>query len=129
MEKNSAVIKPVAHIYTDFKEKFGIPRQSGLSPSSRGKIVFEPEYRNPDAIRGIDGFSHLWLIFDFSECHTDGCSLTVRPPRRSIRKPLAVPAEQPRSVLGQTCRRRKNRNRRHCALGRRRGPFRRHSDL
>lgn len=81
MEKNSAVIKPVAHIYTDFKEKFGVPRQSGLSPSSRGKIVFEPEYRNPDAIRGIDGFSHLWLIFDFSECHTDGCSLTVRPPR------------------------------------------------
>lgn len=74
-------IKPVAKIYTAFKEKFGIPRQSGRGKNLYGKIVFEPEYNNPDAIRGIEGFSHLWLIFDFSLNHREGFSPTVRPPR------------------------------------------------
>ncbi len=74
-------IKPIARIRTDFKEKFGIPRQSGRVNSLTAKIVFEPEYRNPDALRGIDGFSHLWLIFDFSLSHSDKFSPTVRPPR------------------------------------------------
>jgi len=74
-------IEPIAYIRTDFKEKFGIPRQSGRAPSLRGKIIFLTKYRNPEALRGIEGFSHLWLLFDFSEAHRDGWSPTVRPPR------------------------------------------------
>ena len=60
------IIDPIAYIRTEFSEKFGIPRQSGLAGSFRGKIVFEPEYRNPDALRGMQDFSHLWLIWEFS---------------------------------------------------------------
>ena len=74
-------MKVIAHIQTDFKDKFGIPRQSGRVPSLLGRIVFEEEYRNPDALRGIEGFSHLWLIFDFSKSHREDWSPTVRPPR------------------------------------------------
>lgn len=74
-------IKPIAKIYTSFKEKFGIPRQSGRGKNLIGKIVFEPEFRNADALRAIEGFSHLWLIFDFSQNHREGFSPTVRPPR------------------------------------------------
>lgn len=74
-------MKPIAYIRTDFNEKFGIPRQSGRVPQLVGRVVFEPDYRHPDALRGIDGFSHLWLIFDFSEAHRDTWSATVRPPR------------------------------------------------
>ncbi len=75
-------IKPIAHIYTDFPEKFGIPRQSGLARSLRGRIVFEPEYRNPDAFRGLDGFSHIWLIWEFSANRTTSpWQPVVRPPR------------------------------------------------
>ena len=78
---DSLTIRPVARIYTDFKEKFGIPRQSGRAPSAEGRIVFEREFRVPEALRELDGFSHLWLIFDFSEAHRGGWSPTVRPPR------------------------------------------------
>ena len=74
-------IEPIAHIETDFKETFGIPRQSGYVEGCMGKIVFKPEYRNPDALRGLEGFSHIWLIFDFSENHRDGWDPMVRPPR------------------------------------------------
>ncbi len=74
-------INPIAHIHTDFKEKFGIPCQSGRVKELTAKIVFEPEFRMPDAIRGIEGFSHLWLLFDFSLSHTNKFSPTVRPPR------------------------------------------------
>ena len=70
----------IARIYTDFKEKFGIPRQSGLA-KTRGRIVFEPKYRNPDALRGIEGYSHLWLIWQFSEAASEDWRPTVRPPR------------------------------------------------
>ncbi|MBQ4120992.1 MAG: tRNA (N6-threonylcarbamoyladenosine(37)-N6)-methyltransferase TrmO [Clostridia bacterium] len=73
-------IYSIAHIRTDFKEKFGIPRQSGRV-ETLGKIVFAPEYRSPEALRGIERFSHLWLIFDFSLAHREGFSPTVRPPR------------------------------------------------
>jgi tRNA-Thr(GGU) m(6)t(6)A37 methyltransferase TsaA len=75
------ILRPVAHIYNDYKEKFGIPRQSGRANSVRSKIIFEKEYRHPEALRGIDGFSHLWLLFDFSKAHKDEFSPTVRPPR------------------------------------------------
>lgn len=78
-------LKPVAHIHTDFPEKFGLPRQSLIVPELTGKIVFEEEYRSPDALRGIEGFSHLWLLWGFSESFAsgknDGFSPTVRPPR------------------------------------------------
>lgn len=83
-------IKPIAHIETDFKEKFGIPRQSGRVEESIGKIVFEPEYRIPEAIRGIEEFSHLWLIFDFSKNHREEFSPTVRPPRLGGNKRVGV---------------------------------------
>ena len=83
-------IKPVAYIKTDFKEKFGIPRQSGRVKSLLATIVFEKEFRNPDAIREIEGFSHLWLIFDFSLAHKDAPSLTVRPPRLGGNRQVGV---------------------------------------
>ena len=74
-------VKVIARIQSDFPEKFGIPRQSGLVPALRAKIVFEPEFRNDDALRGIAGFSHLWLIWQFSAAVRDTWSPTVRPPR------------------------------------------------
>ncbi|MBR5546373.1 MAG: tRNA (N6-threonylcarbamoyladenosine(37)-N6)-methyltransferase TrmO [Clostridia bacterium] len=74
-------IKVIAHIVNDYDTKFGVPRQSGLVNSSVASIVFEPEYRNPDALRGMDGFSHLWLIWQFSEAVREDWSPTVRPPR------------------------------------------------
>ena len=76
------IINPIAYIRTEFSEKFGIPRQSGLAASLRGTVVFEPEYRNADALRGLEGFSHLWLIWEFSANTTKGeWQPTVRPPR------------------------------------------------
>lgn len=74
-------MKVIARIKSDFKEKFGIPRQSGLVPQTRAQIIFEPEYRSPDALRGIEGYSHLWLIWSFSKSEREGWSPTVRPPR------------------------------------------------
>ena len=74
-------MKIIALARSDFKEKFGIPRQSGLVPQTRARIVFEPEYRNPDALRGLEGFSHLWIIWQFSEAVRADWSPTVRPPR------------------------------------------------
>ncbi len=80
-EKNAVLFEPVAYAHTDFKEKFGIPRQSGRVPLC-ARIVFEPKYRNPDALRGIEGYSHLWLLWHFSEAKGDGSFRpTVRPPR------------------------------------------------
>ena len=74
-------MKIIAHIYTDFKTKFGLPRQSGLVDAIKGKIVFEPEYRNADAFRGLEDFSHIWLIWQFSEAVRENWSPTVRPPK------------------------------------------------
>ena len=74
-------LKTIAHIHTAFPTKFGIPRQSGLAPSLLAQIIFEPDYQNPDAVRGLEGFSHLWLIWQFSECLRPTWSPTVRPPR------------------------------------------------
>ncbi len=71
----------IARIDTDFPTKFGIPRQSGVVEQLQGRIVFAPEYRNPDALRGIEGFSHLWLVWQFSEAVRETWSPTVRPPR------------------------------------------------
>lgn len=99
-------ISPVAFIRTDFKDKFGIPRQSGRAKSLKGEIVFCDEFKNPDALREIEGFSHLWLIFDFSLAHREGFFPTVRPPRLGGNKKVGVFASRspfrPNS-LGLSC--------------------------
>ena len=74
-------IRPIAHMVSDFPEKFGIPRQAGVVKELESIVVFAPEYRDPEALRGIEGFSHLWLIWQFSESVTETFSPTVRPPR------------------------------------------------
>ena len=75
------MMKPIAHIRCDFPDKFGIPRQSGLIDSLKAEIIFEPDYRNPDAFRGLADYSHVWLIWGFSESIRHQWSPTVRPPR------------------------------------------------
>ena len=80
MEEQHAM-KVIARIRSDFTEKFGIPRQSGLVEALEACIVFEPEYRNPDAVRGMEGFSHIWLIWQFSRAVRANWNPTVRPPR------------------------------------------------
>ena len=82
-------LKIIAKICTDFKDKFGIPRQSGIAKTV-GRIVFEPEYRVREALRGIEGYSHLWLLWGFSEARRDGWSPTVRPPRLGGNKRMGV---------------------------------------
>ena len=74
-------LSPIAYIHTEFSEKFGVPRQSGLAGSLCGTVVFEPGYRSPEALRGLDGFSHLWLIWGFSANRHGEWQPTVRPPR------------------------------------------------
>ncbi len=83
-------IKQIAHIENDFHSKFGIPRQSGLVKSMMSQIVFEPEFRNNESLRGIEGYSHLWLIWQFSEAVRDSWSPTVRPPRLGGNKRVGV---------------------------------------
>lgn len=74
-------MKTIAHIHTDFSAKFGIPRQSGLVKELQGIIEFEPEYRQPEAVRGLDGFNYIWLLWEFSENKREKWSATVKPPR------------------------------------------------
>lgn len=74
-------IKPIAHIHTDFPQKFGLPRQSGLIEELEGRIVFEKEYRDPEAVRGIEGYDYLWLLWGFEVGEDEGFRPTVRPPR------------------------------------------------
>ena len=100
-----AEITPVATIYTPFPGKFGIPRQSGLA-DTEGKIVFEPAFRSPEAVRGIEGFSHLWLIWGFSEAKREGNRLTVRPPRLGGNERVGVFASRSPyrpNALGLSC--------------------------
>ncbi len=102
-------IEPIAHIRTDFKDKFGIPRQSGRVNELAGTVIFEPKYRNPDALREIESFSHLWLIFGFSMANRENSgtwSPTVRPPRLGGNRKVGVFASRspfrPNS-LGLSC--------------------------
>ncbi len=99
-------IKPVAYIHTDFKDKFGIPRQSGRVKELFGTIVFRDEFKHPDALRGIDEYSHLWLIFGFSKANYKEKTMTVRPPRLGGNKRIGVFASRspyrPNS-LGLSC--------------------------
>ena len=103
----------VARIHSDFSEKFGIPRQSGLVKELEAEIVFETEYRSPEAVRGLEEFSHIWLLWEFSQARREGWSPTVRPPRlggnrraqglfrrracaRPARSPGPAPSRRPR---------------------------------
>ncbi|MBQ7796570.1 MAG: tRNA (N6-threonylcarbamoyladenosine(37)-N6)-methyltransferase TrmO [Lachnospiraceae bacterium] len=90
MEANGRFFHVIARIHTDFPTKFGIPRQSGLITDLKAEIVFEPEYRNADALRGIEEFSHIWLIWEFSEAVRESWSPTVRPPRLGGNKRMGV---------------------------------------
>ena len=87
--ESKLTLKKIATIRTDFSEKFGIPRQSNLA-DTRGEILFEAEYRNPDAVRGLEEYSHLWLIWEFSESVRETWSPTVRPPRLGGNKRIGV---------------------------------------
>lgn len=83
-------MKPIARVETLYPEKFGVPRQSRLAPSAPARLIFEPEYRNPDCVRGLEGFSHVWLLWEF---HANGSSAwrpTVRPPRLGGNERLGV---------------------------------------
>lgn len=83
-------VKIIARIHTDFNEKFGIPRQSNLIPELQGRIVFEPEFRSAEAVRGLEGYDYLWLIWQFSEAVRDSWSPTVRPPRLGGNRRMGV---------------------------------------
>ncbi|MGN0447939.1 MAG: tRNA (N6-threonylcarbamoyladenosine(37)-N6)-methyltransferase TrmO [Acutalibacteraceae bacterium] len=83
-------MKPIAYIKTDFKEKFGIPRQSGLINECKGKIVFLKEYSVPEAFRGLENFSHIWVLWEFSEAKRESRSPTVRPPLLGGNKRMGV---------------------------------------
>ena len=83
-------MKIIARIQTDFPDKFGIPRQSGLVQELQGKIVFEPEFRSPEAVRGLEAFSHIWLLWQFSKSNKAQWSPTVRPPRLGGDKRVGV---------------------------------------
>lgn len=83
-------MKIIAHIKSDFSTKFGIPRQSGLVDELEASIIFEPEFRIPEALRELDGYSHIWLIWQFSECADKEWSPTVRPPRLGGNKRVGV---------------------------------------
>lgn len=89
MEQQEAV-KVIAHLRSDFTTKFGVPRQSGLVGELEGRVVFCPPYRDPEALRGLEGFSHLWLIWGFSQARREGWSPTVRPPRLGGNKRMGV---------------------------------------
>ncbi len=80
----------IARMHSDFDQKFGIPRQSGLVEELESTIVFEPEFRNPDALRGLEGFSHLWIVWEFSRARRETWSPTVRPPRLGGNQRLGV---------------------------------------
>ena len=83
-------MKIIARIETDFPEKFGIPRQSGLVEELKGTIVFEPEYRKPEALKGLEGYNYIWLLWQFEGVERDNWSVTVRPPRLGGNKHMGV---------------------------------------
>ena len=87
--ESSVSLRIVAHIHTDFPNKFGIPRQSGLADTP-GTVIFLPAYRNPEALRGMEDYSHLWLLWHFSEAQREGWSPTVRPPRLGGNRRMGV---------------------------------------
>ena len=106
--EETCVLRPIAHVHSEFPGKFGIPRQSGVVPELRSELIFTPEFRNPDALRGIEGFDRLWLIWEFSaNRRADGAAAEARgqDARGRVRHALAVPAEPARHVLRRPDRR------------------------
>ena len=100
------VIRPIAHIRCDLGEKFGVPRQAGIVEELEGHIVFEPAYRREEALRGLEGFSHIWLIWQFSRAVREDWSPTVRPPRLGGNKRVGVFATRSPfrpNALGLSC--------------------------
>ena len=100
------VLRPIAHVHSEFPGKFGIPRQSGVVPELRSELIFTPEFRNPDALRGIEGFDRLWLIWEFSANRRASWSPTVRPPRLGGNTRLGVFATRSPfrpNPLGMSC--------------------------
>ena len=100
------VIRPIAHIESDFPEKFGIPRQAGIAEACQARLIFEEGFRDPEALRGIEGFSHLWLIWQFSENLRQDFSPTVRPPRLGGNRRMGVFATRSPfrpNALGLSC--------------------------
>ena len=103
---NEYTLKTIAKIKSDFPEKFGIPRQAGIVPALEATVVFEPEYRNADALRGLEGFSHIWLIWQFSGNVRENWSPTVRPPRLGGNERMGVFATRSPfrpNALGLSC--------------------------
>ena len=99
-------IRPIARLRCDLEEKFGLPRQAGIVEELEGRVVFEPEYRDPEALRGLEGFSHLWLIWQFSQALREGWSPTVRPPRLGGNRRMGVFATRSPfrpNALGLSC--------------------------
>ena len=88
--KEKRSFAPIGWVESDFATKFGVPRQSGLNDALRARVLFFPEFRVQEAFRGLEDFSHLWLLWDFSESHRDGWSPTVRPPRLGGNRRLGV---------------------------------------
>ena len=98
MIQEASNMKAIAHIHTDFPTKFGIPRQSGLVEDLQGLIIFEPKYRNPAAFRGLEQFSHVWLLWQFSLAQREHWSATVKPPRLGGKRmgvflPISMPTK------------------------------------
>lgn len=106
MDSSVYMIQPIAYIQNGFEEKFGIPRQSGLIDSVRSEIIFEKAYRNPDAVRGLEAYTHIWLLWGFSEYQNKAYAPTVRPPRLGGNKRVGVFATRsPRrpNPIGLSC--------------------------
>ena len=106
MLQEKRLIEPIAHIETALPTKFGLPRQSGLVPALRARIVFEPLYRDPVAFRGLEGYSHIWLIWGFSENERDSWAATVKPPRLGGNRRMGVFATRSPyrpNALGLSC--------------------------
>ena len=106
MLEEKRAIEPIAHIRTALPAKFGLPRQSGLVPGLDGRIVFEPKYRDPVAFRGLEGFSHIWLIWGFSQNGRDQWAATVKPPRLGGNRRMGVFATRSPyrpNALGLSC--------------------------
>lgn len=97
-------MRPIAHIRSDFSTKFGVPRQSGLVDTLEATVVFEPEFRNPDALRGLEGFSHIWLVWVFSASVRQTWSPTVRPPRLGETPAwVSLPPAPPSAPIPSVC--------------------------